>query len=228
VTDLPALVDTMGPANVLTNWLVKKRVRSAEASQAALLAAAAEEFAQRGYDAAGVDRIAERAGVNKAMLYYHFGSKRALYLAVLRGMLELVAARARKIADDPGPADHKMHEWIAAIVDEAAARPWFPAMMLREIASGAPRLDPGTFALMNAVFTAVRDVIQQGQREGIFRDVDPLFTHMTIMPAVLMFFARQRALATSAIDQGLAEPRAREHFILHMQESIRRVLRKDP
>ena len=77
-------------------------------SQAALFRAAADEFAERGYDAAGVDRIAAAAGVNKAMLYYHFGSKRGVYMEILRDMFRAVAARARAVADGPGPAPEKL------------------------------------------------------------------------------------------------------------------------
>jgi AcrR family transcriptional regulator len=73
--------------------------RPARDSRAALFRAAAREFAARGYDAAGTDRIAARARVNKAMLYYHFGSKRALYLEVVRDMVVTVGARVRAIAD---------------------------------------------------------------------------------------------------------------------------------
>ena len=53
-------------------------------SRAQVFAAAAAEFAERGYEAAGVDRIARAARVNKAMIYYHFGSKLDLYREVLR------------------------------------------------------------------------------------------------------------------------------------------------
>jgi AcrR family transcriptional regulator len=206
--------------------LVKKR-RSSRDSHAANLAAAAEEFAARGYDAAGVDRIAAHAKVNKAMLYYHFGSKRALYLEILRGMFSAVALRVRAIADGPGTAMDKTDAWIVAIVEEAAARPWFPSIMLRELASGAPRFDPETFGLMNSVFAGVREIILQGQREGSVRDVDPLLTHLTIMPAILMFFARERVLAAARLAPELAEPRKQDQFVRHMQEAVRRMLRKD-
>ena len=74
---------------------MRAKQRSAEASQAAIVAAAAAEFSERGFEAGGVDRIAAKAGVNKAMLYYHFGSKRALYIEVLRDMFRAVSARAR-------------------------------------------------------------------------------------------------------------------------------------
>jgi AcrR family transcriptional regulator len=204
-----------------------KRRRSPAHSQAAIFKAAAEEFAARGFDAAGVDRIAAAARVNKAMLYYHFGSKRALYLHILRHMFQAVGQRARAIADGPGSAVDKVDAWIAAIVEEAAARPWFPSIMLRELASGAPRFDPETFSMLNAVFASVRDIILQGRRDGLFREVDPLLTHLTIMPAILMFFARQRVLAAGRLEQGIAEPRQQEEFLRHMQESVRRMLRKD-
>ena len=201
--------------------------RAARDSHGLILRAAALEFSDRGYDAARVDRIARRARLNKAMLYYHFGSKRALYLDVLRDVFETVGARARAIADGPGTAPQKLDAWIATIVAEAAARPWFPPIMLREIASGAPHLDPEAFAMMNAVYGAVRDIILQGQREEAFRDADPLLTHLSIMPPVLIFFARQRVLATAKVHKDLTASRPVDAFVRHMQASVRGMLRKD-
>jgi AcrR family transcriptional regulator len=197
-------------------------------SQTAIFRAAAEEFAEHGYGPAGVDRIAARAGVNKAMLYYHFRSKQGLYVEVLRDMFRAVGTRARAIADGGGTALEKLDRWIATIVGEAASRPWFPPIMLHELASGAPRFDADTMAMMNAVFDAVRDIIEQGQREGSFRQVDPLLTHLTIMPPILIFFARQRLLARHGMEGGLAAPRRVDEFVAHMQASARGMLRRDP
>jgi AcrR family transcriptional regulator len=207
--------------------LVKKK-RPRGDSHAAVFHAAAQEFAERGYDAARVDRIAARARVNKAMLYYHFGSKLALYVEVLRDMFRAVGARMRAIADSPGPADAKLDAWIQAIVEEAAARPWFPPIMLRELASGAPHIDEETFSTMNAVYLGARDVIAQGQREGTFREADPLLTYFTILPSILIFFARQRVVSRKGA-QGLAAaaPRQMDEFMRHMQTSARLMLRRD-
>jgi len=58
-------------------------VRDAERTQQAIIAAAEEEFAAKGLAGARVDTIAEQSGVNKRMLYYYFGSKENLYVAVL-------------------------------------------------------------------------------------------------------------------------------------------------
>jgi AcrR family transcriptional regulator len=192
----------------------------------AIFAAAAQEFAERGFDAAGVDRIAARARVNKAMLYYHFGSKKALYIEVLRDMFRAVGVRARALADGPGPAADKLDAWITTIIEQAAARPWFPPIMLRELASGAPRLDPETFAMMNVVYGAVRDIVEQGQREGVFGDVDPLMTHLTIMPPILIYFARERALVAHQEHTGLAAPRRLDEFVVHMRGAARKLVSK--
>jgi AcrR family transcriptional regulator len=226
-------VDSRGAAIVLTNQLVNKRAArrgrprgSGRDSQSAIFAAAAREFAERGYAGAGVDRIALRARVNKAMIYYHFGSKLGLYLHVLRDMFSAVGARARAIANGPGTAEEKLDAWIAAIVEEAGARPWFPPTMLREVAAGGTHLDPDTIAMLNGVYLAVRDVILQGQREGAFRDADPLLTHLTIMPAILIFFARERMLSGRKLPSGVGAPRSSRDFIAHMQISARGMLRR--
>jgi AcrR family transcriptional regulator len=227
-------VDAAPALAVLTNQLVNKRTKNATDSRAAVFKAAAVEFADRGYAAAGVDRIADRARVNKAMLYYHFGSKEGLYVEILRDMFRSVGARARAIADGAGTAEEKLDVWIATIVSEASARPWFPPIMLREIASGAPHFDAETIGMMEAVFRAVRDIIVQGQRDGAFRRVDPLLTHLTIMPAILIFFARQRVRLTrgrgklgTAREDGVAAPRGVEEFVKHMQACARGMLRRN-
>jgi AcrR family transcriptional regulator len=202
--------------------------RLARDSRSAIFRAAAHEFAERGYEAAGTDRIASRARVNKAMLYYHFGSKGELYSEIVRDMVSAVGARVREVADGQGSAAEKIDTWISALVEEAAARPWFPPIMLRELAARAPHFDATTFQMMNAVLAGVSDVIAQGKREGTFRDVDPLLTHLSIMPPILIFFARQRVLASRTLRGGLAEPRALDQFVRHMQASARGMLLKQP
>ena len=57
------------------------RSRDADRSQQAILLAARDEFAQHGLAGARVDRIAERAGLNKRLIYYYFSSKDELFLA---------------------------------------------------------------------------------------------------------------------------------------------------
>lgn len=207
--------------------MVSAEVAGNTTSRDAVFKAAAQEFGEGSYEAARVDRIAERAGVNKAMLYYHFSSKEGLYVEVLRDLFRAVSARTTAIADGPGGAAAKLDAWITTIVEEASARPWMPPIMLREVASGGSHLDADTLALMNAVYGALSTVIAQGQRDGVFRKVDPLLVHLTILPAVLIFLVRQRMVARRPDGEGLLEPRRLEQFVEHIQGAARRMLRTD-
>src|SRR3982751_6572515 len=61
----------------------KPRPRDAAATKELLLRAATEEFAEYGLAGARIDRIADRAGVNKRLIYVYFGAKAALFAAVV-------------------------------------------------------------------------------------------------------------------------------------------------
>jgi hypothetical protein len=73
----------------------------------------------------------------------------------------------------------------------------------------------------------VHDLIVEGKRAGEFHDVDPLLFHLTVMPTILCFFARQRVIATTRMKLDVAAPRAVDAFVHHMQRSVRRILGKD-
>lgn len=74
-----------------------------QATTRRLLEFAREEFAAQGYDGASVDRIAERAGLTKGAVYYHFGSKPGFFRAVFEQteieLVERIEARALSFED---------------------------------------------------------------------------------------------------------------------------------
>jgi AcrR family transcriptional regulator len=74
-----------------TTERVKGRPRDSRATRELLLAAATEEFAEHGLAGARIDRIAERAGANKRLLYVYFGDKNALFDAVIDRQADLIA-----------------------------------------------------------------------------------------------------------------------------------------
>ena len=100
-----------------------KRRMPAPARRERILAAALEQFAAAGFDRTSMGAIAERAGVTRAVLYDHFDSKQALYLAVLSerntAFLGHVGAR---ITGSGGPRE-RMRETIETVFDFAAADP---------------------------------------------------------------------------------------------------------
>src|SRR5204862_7969407 len=147
----------------LTTQLVSYQMpRPARVSPDRILAAAAAEFADRGFGGARVDRIARRARVNKAMLYYHFGSKQALYRALLRRHFTLAAERLRAIASAAGSPADKLDRVVAGLADLIREHEAFPAIMLREVAEGGAHLDRDTLSALVSVPRALFAMVQDG------------------------------------------------------------------
>src|SRR5215471_10618757 len=148
--------------------------RSAAAdSRDRVFAAAAVEFAARGFAGANMDRIARAARLNKAMIYYHFAGKTALYRAILSDMFGAVRTAVAAVAASDRPPDDKIREYVAAIAREAEARPHFPPIWLREIAEGGTHVDESTLAYLRDVLAALGSIIAEGARAGRFQPMPP-------------------------------------------------------
>jgi TetR/AcrR family transcriptional regulator len=194
------------------------RSRQPEAStRDRLFAAAAAEFAARGFAGANVDRIAETARVNKAMLYYHFKSKAALYLEVLRDMFDAVAKRvAADVGADADPAD-RIRAVVTAIAREAEARPHFPAIWLREIAEGGTHVDKTIMATIVGILQQVAGAVQDGVAAKRFVPVNPLLVQLGIVGPLLMFFATAPMRKKSPARLEFAGHLTTEGVIAHVQ-----------
>src|SRR3954463_4648105 len=185
-----------------------------------VFAAAAAEFAARGYAGANVDRIARAARLNKAMIYYHFQNKLALYREILRDMFQAVRAGVLQVAASTAAPDDKIRAYIDAIADAAEARPHFPPIWLREIAEGGEHVDAATITYVRDVVAALRSIIEDGHRAGRFRRIDPLLLQAGIIAPLMFFFAmgrlRQKIERAGAGRSGLSNL-SRQAIVDHLQ-----------
>jgi TetR/AcrR family transcriptional regulator len=199
--------------------------RPARVSPDRILAAAAVEFAARGYAGARVDRIARRARVNKAMLYYHFHSKQGLYRALLRDTFSHAGERLRAIAAARVPPAQQLDLAVAGIAEFVREHDFFPAIMLREIAEGGAHLDRDTLAVMAGVPGAVGAIVRRGIEEKAFRPVHPLAAYFSILAPIVMYLAgapiRRQLAAERLADATSLTPKV---FIRHVQDTMRRAL----
>lgn len=198
------------------------RRRDAAGTREALLAAGTRLFAERGYDGVSVRAIARTAGVNTALISYHFGGKRRLYLAIIGATFTEIVSRIERLADSSKPAPDALRELIAAVGDIATRRhPYFCTLMLREVLTGGKRLDPEVVAQPARVLAAVQRIVERGVREGALRPIDPLLTHLSLVGSLVFFFAtasfRQRVLAHGALP---ATPPDAAAYVKHMQDLI--------
>jgi TetR/AcrR family transcriptional regulator len=191
----------------------------------AILQAARREFAARGYAAAGVDLIARHAGVNKAMIYYHFASKAGLYHAMLREMFERAGEQVGAIAAGRREPEAKLDAIVDAIVARVTAHPELPPIMMREVAEGARHLDTEMLRAMSGLYRSVAAVVTEGQRRGRFEPVRPLLVYFTLVGPLILFLggtpvrrAMRRLRGTGDWDCGVQELAA------HLQRVLRQLL----
>lgn len=160
-------------------------------TRARIVSAAAEVFAQIGFSGARVDDIAERAGINKAMLYYHVGDKEHLYEVVLTETIERGLASFRQATENLDSPSKKLQAIIDAITSFGISHQNFVPIMVREIASGGATLPDEMLLRMASVFRVVADVLAEGVSRGVFRATDPLLTHVSLVGSLMFLVATQ-------------------------------------
>ncbi len=139
-----------------------------------ILESARDEFAEYGLAGARVDRIAQRAGINKAMIYYHCKSKDDLYQAVIKQHLgkigEYAAIQYAEFTDIETLLSN-IAAFMQKIFTESQS---IVPIFLREAASGGERIKREFTAVMTekGITKALRRLIDDGKTQGRFRDVD--------------------------------------------------------
>ena len=193
-----------------------------------ILAAASAEFGVHGFAATTVDRIARRARVNKAMIYYHFPNKRALYTCIIRDVFAPITERVRAAMGENAPPARKLDRVIDALVRSVDASTHFLPIFLREIADGGAHLGPEELGLIAGMFATVRGVIGEGAEQKLFQPVHPGLAHFTIIAPLLMFRAaapiRARIKAVRHVDIPEADS---DTLVKHLQMVAQRMLARD-
>ncbi|WES64370.1 TetR/AcrR family transcriptional regulator [Microbacter sp. GSS18] len=190
------------------------RVRDAERTRAELLEVATKAFAESGYSGTRVDDIAERTRTTKRMIYYYFGGKEQLYVAVLENAYSGIrdVEQAQHVADLP-PVDavrriaettydhHRSHsDFIRLVSIENIHRGEF----IRRIDSLRDVNQPAVGVL--------EDVLERGRADGSIRDdVDALDVHLLISSYCFFQVSNQYTFGY-LFDRDLMAPERRDHL----------------
>ncbi|MBC5766094.1 TetR/AcrR family transcriptional regulator [Ramlibacter albus] len=201
---------------------MEERQRDADRSQAAILAAARDEFAEHGLGGARVDRIAERAGLNKRLLYYYFDDKEKLFQAVLEQTYRDIRDRERELhLEDLPPAD-AVKRLVEFTWNYYLEHPEFLTLLNSANLHRARHLQGSKRAreLNSPLIETLAHVLERGRKEGVFRGgVDPVQLYVSI--AGLSYFYLSNNHTLSAIfGRDLLAPKARSERLSHMTDVI--------
>jgi AcrR family transcriptional regulator len=182
------------------------RPRNAEATKELLLAAAADEFAEYGLSGARIDRIAERAGANKRLLYVYFGNKDAVFDAVIERHLRILEEAAPVRGDD-------LATYAGAVFDHLSEHP----RTLRLVTwRDLERPEPGEAD--RAVVAGKLAEIERAQRAGAVTDAVPAADLLAmVMRLAMSWLAAPAALHAVA---GAGDPAVHRAALV---EAVRRL-----
>ena len=161
----------------------KSQRRDPAATRQKLLTAARREFARSGLAGARVDEIADRAGVNKQLVYHYFGDKDALYLAVLEWVYEEIRAKERELNLDGFPPEQAIRKLIESSFDHLAEHPDFIVLLNDENRGGARHVrgSKKLEALHSPLVSLVSKILGEGVRSGAFRKgINPVHLYISI------------------------------------------------
>ena len=155
-------------SDVRDSGMTERAVRA----QGDILDVATAEFAANGYAGARVDEIAARTRTTKRMIYYYFGSKEGLYLAVLERVYAQIRRVERGIQIDELSPDEALRKLAEATYDHHTTHEAFIQLVSIENIHRAEHLRQSETILRENVtaITLLEEVIERGVREGIFRD----------------------------------------------------------
>jgi AcrR family transcriptional regulator len=198
------------------------RQRDADRSQQAILAAARDEFAEHGLGGARVERIAERAGLDKRLLYYYFDSKDALFLAVLEDTYRGIRAAEQQLHLTDLPPAEAVRKLTEFTWNYYLEHPEFLTLLNSANLHRARHLQGSKRAreLNSPLIETLGLVLERGRAAGVFRGgIDPMQLYISIA-ALSYFYLGNNHTLSAIFGRNLMTPKARAERLSHMCDVI--------
>lgn len=191
-------------------------------TRTALLEAGRKVFAHRGFDGASVRDITREAGANLGAITYHFGSKRALYSAVLERCLTPVVDRVGAAAGGEGTPTERLAAVIEVFFEQVAGNQDLPRLILQEVSAGK-QPPPQVVANIQRNLGYIVGILRDGWASGEMRRTHPVLTAGSVVSQVV-FMAVMAPLIKQVGDLDLIDPETRKAATEHVKTFVRAAL----
>ena len=205
-----------------SSFAPEPRLRDADRSQQTILLAARDEFALYGLAGARVDRIAERADINKRLIYYYFKSKDDLFLAVLENTYADIRAAEQKLHLDEMDPVEAIRELVSFTWHYYLEHPEFISLLNSENQHNAAHLKKSSrIQEMNSPLVQMLDtVLERGRRKDLFRaGIDPIQLYISIASICYFYLSNNQTLST-IFGRDLRAPKAMAQRLSHMTDMV--------
>ena len=204
-----------------------KNHRNPDRTRQRILDAALEEFSRYGLGGARVDRIAERAAANKRMLYYYFGDKDGLFLAVLEQSYVQIRSAERALDLEHRDPREALKRLVQFTWRYYLDHPEFMTLLNSEnLHKGRHVRKSRRVPQMHTTLVAtLRSVLRRGEAQGLFRaGVDPVQLYISIAGEGY-FYLSNRYTLSRIFDRDLMAPRALTSRARHITRMILNAVR---
>jgi AcrR family transcriptional regulator len=210
--------------------MAKPASRTRIPTREAILAAAQDEFAAKGLSGARVNTISSRAGANKRLIYYYFGSKDGLYLAVLERVYEGLRGEERKLNLDHLEPETAMRRLIEFNFDYCRKHPELISLINNENLHRAKHLKKSTKVreLHSPFVRMIDEILRRGVAKGVFRKgLDAVDVYITLA-AIGYFYLSNNWTLSAIFARDLSGPAACARRKRHNIDMMLNALREKP
>ena len=188
----------------------------------ALLEAGKTEFANYGYDGARLERIAAKAGCAKRMLYYYFGNKKDVYLAVIEQCYSDIRTSEEQLNLDALPPLQALYTLAQQSFDYHEHNQEFTRLVLQENFQGGEMLGQisKTELLRKAALEPVDRILQRGVAEGIFNHTVTAVDVHYLISALSGFRIDHAATWSSLLQVNLLDPGVRARHLQMLLDQL--------
>lgn len=185
----------------LTIKAARREERSASAE--ALLNATAQLLSEATTIDVSLNEISQRASVNSAMIKYYFGNKEGLLLALLERDAETAMTALKALSEMDIPAQKKLKIHINGIINAYYRSPYINRLIHYMVESGSPAASKRVAQIfIEPMIDVYRDIVAQGVREGVLKEVDPgLLYYCLVGAADHIFHAGYSVPSTLGVDR---------------------------
>jgi TetR/AcrR family transcriptional regulator len=170
----------------------RNQTERADQTRARILDAAINEFSENGLAGARTEHIADAAGVNKALLYYYFKSKEALYGAALEQVAERVIASSMAAIAGRRSAGERLVQFVLSHFDRIHSQRAFQSLMQQELMrlreGRSDALTPLVEKVFRPMMGRVTKLLKEGMRTGELICVDEWQMMYAALGANVFFF----------------------------------------
>ncbi|HET6524422.1 TetR family transcriptional regulator [Sphingopyxis sp.] len=185
----------------MTIKAARREERSASAE--ALLNATAQLLSEATTIDVSLNEISQRASVNSAMIKYYFGNKEGLLLALLERDAETAMTALKALSEMEIPAQKKLKIHINGIINAYYRSPYINRLIHYMVESGSPAASKRVAQIfIEPMIDVYRDIVAQGVREGVLKEVDPgLLYYCLVGAADHIFHAGYSVPSTLGVDR---------------------------